>query len=171
MAPQHTSADEIEAHHEAGHAVLAVASRLHRLAGDIAVTKSGHGVAFVSLSKQLLLSNNKPDFSEAQKDPEVARDVAVVFLAGFAAEQKFCRNEKTAGNNANENRSAADEDYELVDRVLELAECTGELASLERVAVELVEKHWTEIAKFAKTLHGSPGMTISFDDADRMISV
>ncbi len=86
------------AYHEAGHAVLAERSKYHRFLGPIILSNYGSGAADISLSTGRLQSAGKITDKSAAKDKDVAKDFAVILVAGFVAEQLASEKDKTLSN-------------------------------------------------------------------------
>jgi hypothetical protein len=155
-------AEKIAAYHEAGHVVCAVASRYHNLVMPITV-ENAYGEAPISLSKSKVRAGGKPTEVEASlADPEIATDAAIVFLAGFAAEVRYCQIVVDGGGKAKPDRSLSNNDYEAVAFVLGKANVKTPLAELEAAAAEHVAQLWPIITDFAEELHRRRG----FDPVD-----
>lgn len=155
-------AEKIAAYHEAGHVVCAVASRFHNLVYPIRV-QDAYGEAPVALSRSKVQAGGKPaEVDAALADPEIATDAAVVFLAGFAAEVRYCQSVIEQGGTAVPDRSLSNNDYEAVAFVLVKATVKTPLATLEAAAGERVAELWPIIRDFAEELQRRG----TFDPAD-----
>jgi hypothetical protein len=137
--------EKMAAFHEAGHAVLAVASRFHNVVLPISI-QDAYGETFVSMSKtKVQASGRSPDVRAAQADPEIATDAAIVFLAGLASERRHCQDKADASLSRN--------DYTLAERVLGMANVRTPFAELEVEAAKRVDQLWPVIVEFAEELH------------------
>jgi hypothetical protein len=124
-------AEKIAAYHEAGHVVCAVASRYHNLVYPIRV-ENAYGEAPIALSRSKVRAGGKPaEVDAALADPEIATDAAIVFLAGFAAEVRYCQTVVEQGGSAEPDRSLSNNDYEAVAFVVGKASIKTPLATLE----------------------------------------
>lgn len=145
--------EKIAAYHEAGHVVCAVASRYHNLVLPISV-EGAFGEAPIALSKSKAKAGGKPtEVAAALADPDIAVDAAVVFLAGFAAEVRYCRTMEDAGGTAEPDRALSENDYEAVAFVLGCADVGTPLPALEAAAAERVGELWPVVRDFAEELH------------------
>lgn len=144
-----TDRTRIPAYHEAGHVVLAVASRFHSLpAGHVGV-EDAFGEALVSLSRSKLWAGGQAeDLSAALAHPEVARDAAVVFLGGFAAEVRYCEQVGIEPDPA-----LSRNDARMARAVLDRAGANTPLPDVEAEATNRVAELWPVITAFAEELH------------------
>ena len=139
-------------YHEAGHAVLAVASRFHNLV-DILAVEAAYGEAPVAISRAKVKATGRPvetcqDFVAAQADPEIAADGALVFLGGFSAERRYCRETGVEPDPA-----LSENDYFLAEHLLGLAGVQTSLEDLETESAKRVDALWPIISAFAEELN------------------
>lgn len=140
---------KIPAYHEAGHAVLAIASRFHSLPAGYVGVEDAYGEAPVSLSRSRMRAGGRSeDIPAALADPEVARDAAVVFLGGFAAEVRYCEQVGVEPDPA-----LSRNDVHMAMAVLGRAGVNAPLPDVEAEAANRVEELWPVIAEFAEELH------------------
>lgn len=137
----------IPAYHEAGHVVLAVASRFHSLPAGRVGVEDAFGEALVSLSRSKVRAGGRvEDLSAALADPEVARDAAVVFFGGFAAEVRYCEQVGVEPDPA-----LSRNDAHMARVVLDGA--NTQLPDVESEATNRVAELWPVITAFAEELH------------------
>ena len=147
--------EKIAAYHEAGHAVCAVASRYHNLVYPISVAGAGaFGEAPVALSRSKVQAGGKPtEVAAAVADPDISADAAVVFLAGYAAEARYCRSVAGAGEAAELDRGPSNNDYRMAADALARAGVENTFHDLEAAATVRVEELWPVVSEFANELH------------------
>jgi hypothetical protein len=138
------------AFHEAGHAVAAYRSRFHNIVGTINLEEYGAGEIYVSLSKKKLVAGGKPTDQSAQKDKEVAADLAVVLCSGLVAERMAEKSE--TGLKANP--KCAELDHELASQQLSGAGLSKKFDLHEAAAVRLLEMEWNLVTALADHLFG-----------------
>lgn len=135
-------------YHEACHATLAERSRFHRLVGAINLAEYGQGETYVSLSKQKLVAAGKPPTAAAAQDPEVARDLALILVAGYVGEQIAA----TLDNSIVPNLDCAAPDHELARQQLSAAGLPEDFSSFEIEARCLLEAEWPRVRLVADYL-------------------
>jgi hypothetical protein len=135
-------------YHEACHAVLAERSRFHRLVGPVNLAAYGQGEIYISLSKQKLSAAGKTPTAAAAQDPEVARDLALILVAGYIGEQIAA----TFDNSIVPNLDCAVPDHELARQQLSAAGLSEDLANFEVEAHDLLKAEWSRVQVVADFL-------------------
>jgi hypothetical protein len=141
------------AYHEAAHAILAHRSRFHALVGPISLEKYGAGEAFVSLSKSKLRAQGKPETLDVQRDPEVVRDLALVLVAGYVAEQIAAESD----NALRPNIACAIPDHDLLRKQLSSAGLSEDFDQFEAQARITLKTEWALVERVAQHLFKSGG--------------
>jgi hypothetical protein len=159
--------DKSAAYHEAGHAVIAVASRFHCVYRDISVRTAYREAPFSVSKRKLIAAGKSRELAQMLADPEIAAESAMVFLGGGAAAEKYC------GKNCGAKRAAttdalAKNDYEMTKTVLKDANIKTPLAALAPQAAEKVAELWPVITAFAEELFERK--TIDCSEATEFIS-
>jgi GNAT superfamily N-acetyltransferase len=137
------------AFHEAGHAIAACRSAFHWLAaGAIRLEEYGAGEAQVSLSKSKLRQAGKVPSAVAMRDPEVAKDLAVILVAGLVAEQVA----QSMGQDVTANSSCAAPDHALIKQSLENAGVELNIQAYENTARHMLQSEWPLLLSLADLL-------------------
>lgn len=136
------------AFHEAGHAVAAHRSRFHNVVGQINLATYGAGEIYVSLSKQKLIAEGKPATPSAQLDKEVAKDLAVVLVAGLVAE----RLAQESDGDLKANPMCAEPDYHLMQQNLDAAGLSKKFNLHEEAAKIVLNSNWPLVDALAAYL-------------------
>jgi len=135
------------AYHEAGHALLAYLSDYH-LMGPIDLKSAGHGGLYVGLSKAKCLQAGKKADPAIAREPEVARDFAVILVAGFVAEQIAAEKNPAVTPDA----AFAVPDHENLARVLAAANLSRKTDRYEELARRKLTDHWDQVQSLANVL-------------------
>lgn len=134
--------------HEAAHAVLANLSKYHAIVGDINLQNYGAGEIFISLSKSKCAAGGKPQDASAQKDKDVAKDLAVVLCGGFAAEKIAAKIDASL----NPNEQCATPDYQLAEQQLQMAGLSKKYDVYQAQANQILEANWKAVETLANYL-------------------
>ena len=136
------------AFHEAGHAVVAYRSRFHNIVGPINLAEYGSGEIYVSLSRVKLQAQGKASEASAEKDKEVAVDLAVVLSAGLVAE----RLAEVRGQGTTANPECSAPDHEMLQQQLVGAGLSKKFDRHEGTAKQLLESEWPLVAALSAYL-------------------
>jgi hypothetical protein len=126
------------AYHEAAHAIVAHHSRFHALVGPINLASYGAGEIFISLSETKLKAAGKKTPPDAQKDTEVAQDLARVLTAGYIAEQIAAENDSKIIPNA----ECAKPDHDFLRQQLSAARLSLKFDRAEEGVREFLTSKW-----------------------------
>jgi hypothetical protein len=148
-APIKTKHVSIAAFHEAGHCVLAHVSQFHGVApGPITLGSYGSGAAHVMLRKSALALAGMPVEESSTAHPDVASDLAVVLVAGLAAERIAQSKYSWLAADV----QSADPDYRKARADLARAGVATNLAIFEELATQKLARHWQAVERIAETL-------------------
>jgi len=150
------------AYHEAGHAILAYASRFHRLVGQINLANYGQGAPSISLSKGKLSKEGKPLTQDVELDQDVAKDFALILVGGLVAKQLA----KTFNEGIAPNAKCAEPDYNSLRQRLSDAGLPDHSRCFEFEAQDLLKLPWDQIQKIVELL-----MDQGFADAEDVIEL
>lgn len=145
------------AFHEAGHAVAARHSRFHALAGPISLYQYGEGEIFIGLNPQKCVNQGKVPSLDLVRDPEVAKDLAVVLVAGLAAEKIAAANDSALSVN----RTCAEPDLALLRQQLAGAGLSLKFDRHEDDATSLLQSQWGVVHQVAMALFEAKTMTLA----------
>lgn len=143
------------AYHEAAHAVLAHISIFHAIVGDINLLRYGAGELYISLSRSKCAAGGKPQDASAQRDQEVAKDLAIVLCAGLVGEQIASELDSTLTPNP----ECAEPDHALAEQQLQNAGLSKKYNLYQSQARDLLQKHWDTVEKLAKYLFANRSAT------------
>jgi ATP-dependent Zn protease len=154
------------AYHEAGHVVVAAKSKYHNVVDGITLSAYGQGEASISLSKAKCLAECKTfvDAKSIGKDKDIAREAAIIFMAGYQAELLAA----AANPMLTANRSTADPDYELAAEVLARAELYERTDCAEQAATEILLQNWELVEKIANAAYSQS--SLSFDELHEILN-
>jgi hypothetical protein len=136
------------AYHEAGHAVLAHMSDFHVIGGPINLARHGYGGVVVGLSGTKCLAARKPATPDVARDPEVARDFAVILTGGYAAELTAAAFDPTLIPDL----ACAQPDYESVVEVLAAAGLSRRFDRFQAQAMARLSEYWPQVERLAQYL-------------------
>jgi hypothetical protein len=142
--------------HEAAHITLTVLSRFHELSfGWIRLALGARGEApFVRSAPKLRVCGK--DSRTSRRDKEVAREAAVIYLAGLIAERRLCERYPDYAANLDETAST----HDLAGLQAELGAAgidAAEIETLMSAAERAVAAHWDTITLLARTMLYSGG--------------
>ncbi|RBW56096.1 hypothetical protein DS906_13915 [Ruegeria sp. A3M17] len=143
------------AYHEAGHIVAAKRSIFHDVVGGVDLEAYGAGGTHISLSKTKLRNAGKIQSPSSQHDKDVAKDLAVVLTAGFAAEQIAAQKNLAL----TPNRQCADPDYDFLDDVLQNAGLSRKTDRAELAAHTLLTQEWEKVERIAALAFEKGGLS------------
>jgi hypothetical protein len=136
------------AFHEAGHAVAAYRSRFHFIVGPISLAGYGSGEIYVAQSRSKCVAAGKASDHSAQKDPEVAADLALVLSAGLVSERIAHERDPAIRPNP----ECAIPDHDLMRQQLARAGLSKKFDQHEKTARELLESNWALVDALAEFL-------------------
>lgn len=147
---------KVSAYHEAAHALIAHRSQFHKLIGRIDLRLYGSGETFISLSKSKLEAVGKSATTNSQKDKDVVKDLAVILVAGFVAEQIAAESD----NAINPNIDCAVPDHELLRSKLAAAGLSKHFNYYEEQARAKLKAEWHLVEKVANFLYKHGGSDV-----------
>lgn len=136
------------AFHEAGHALAAHRSKFHNIIGSINLEDYGSGEIYVSLSKEKLQTQGKAPNISAERDKEVAADLAVVLAAGLVAEQVA----EVREHGLTANIKCAVPDHKLLQLQLANAGLSKKFDIHQNTARQLLEAEWSLVVDLSNYL-------------------
>ena len=160
----------IAAYHEAGHVVLAVASKYYSLKCGahefVAIGAYGSGDVAIRLNSEKCRRNQKEPIDT---DPDIAREAAVIMVGGYVAEQilfeakerdmQFTPSEECSRPDLNMARDALGE-AGIVD--INWEEYKG-IARLQ------LDRYWENVRSLAERLLSEPNQRLESYDAEVMV--
>jgi len=138
------------AYHEAGHAIMAYLSKYHLLAGPIELADYGAGEAYIGLIPSKLTSAGIEADEAAQRNPDVAKDLGRVLVAGLMAERIAAEHDPALTPNP----TCAQPDYAMLVQQLAAAGLSRKYDRLETEARATLEAHWDKVEALAGWLLG-----------------
>jgi hypothetical protein len=135
------------AYHEAGHALLAHVSRFH-IVGPIDLTSAGNGALFVGLSRSKCIAAGKAVSAATKRDPDVARDLAVILVGGLEAEQIAAESDPGLSPSAH----AAVLDQALLSEALAGAQLSRKFDRYQGQAVASLRANWPKVEALVRVL-------------------
>jgi hypothetical protein len=152
--------ERLTALHEAAHVVTTYLSEYHFLTGEVSLQSAITGETFVALSTTKLQSKQKFS-SDAMRDPEVVKDVAVIFYAGFEAEKIYCDRYKSVPLNDYYSQN----DFNAVDELIRNShDPTINKTLLKEKSKGIIIEHWLLIWETSQQLIQSDNKSIySYD--------
>jgi hypothetical protein len=136
------------AYHEASHAVVTHKSKYHSLVGEINLKNYGEGEIYIGLSSSKCKTNGKPADASAQKDRDVAIELAVILCAGFVGETLAAEKH----NGLIPNIKCAEPDHLLAVQQLDQAGLSKKYDLHQKSAREYLDKEWEIVEKLADYL-------------------
>lgn len=143
------------AFHEAGHAVAAWYSRFHSVVGPIRLANYGAGEAYISLSKSKTQAVGITPSEALRTDPDVVKDLAVVLVAGLAAEKIAAE----LNPDLTPNEECAKPDYNLLHQMLGGARLSKKTDRYEGLARDLLTSRWVIVEGLATRLFNEGAMS------------
>lgn len=138
----------VAAYHEAGHAVLTYRSKYHSLEKTISLNDYGSGEIFVSIEPSKLKGAGLPSPVKSQNNVMVTRDLALILVAGYVAEQIAAK----LDNNIKPHLDCAKPDHDFLRMKLAAAGLSKRFDKFEREAAVLLNKEWHLVRGLAEFL-------------------
>lgn len=136
------------AYHEAGHALMARLSKFHEVISGIDLADYGAGEVFISLSKRKLKSAGKPVDLHVATEPEVARDLALILVAGYVAEKLA----NSFDQSLVPSLECAKPDHKLLKQQLSNAGLSNKFDRFESDAEDILKSKWKVVNSLAERI-------------------